>query len=219
MKKRAMIMAAACISLLLTFTAFAAGEVEGMMGGPGVRYNESGQLVALDGNTIRLDDLSDAPVKPYKEETKSPSASAGTAGGGTQALTEGGKTVYFFEGRKYRKKSSWGEHYLTGYCPQETGSNMTYSGKPGTVNHTVSASSQLPIGTVIIIEGVKGHDYNSWDGVYVVEDRGGTAVEKGLKTTNNTPVVDIFFDNLQDALNVTNEGFVTAHIYIAEEIL
>ena len=125
--------------------------------------------------------------------------------------------IYQFEGKSYRIDRLWGDHKLTGFCPTPKYGRLTYSGKDARANHTCATSSELPIGTVIIVEGISGPDYSRYNGVYVVEDRGGPAVETGVAATDYVSVVDLFFDTEAEANDVTDAGWKTAHIWIAKE--
>ena len=79
---------------------------------------------------------------------------------------------------------SLGEYKLTAYCACESCCGktdaITASGTVATAGRTVACNS-IPFGTVL---SINGHQY-------VVEDTGGMS--------NN--VIDIFFDNHQDAIN------------------
>lgn len=127
--------------------------------------------------------------------------------------------TYTFEGKRYRIDSNWGEHCLTGYAA--TG-NCTASGKMPTVYHTVSGPRSM-LGKVCLIRGKrlsngKTGTEKTYDGIYVFEDTGGTAVEYGLPTTMNTPVVDIYRETLDEARAVSANGQIVADVYILSEV-
>lgn len=128
---------------------------------------------------------------------------------------------YYFDGKKYVISEYWGEHYLTGYGPDEDGSCMTASGSNATAGYTVS-STKANLGKVILIKAVSGSagtgSISRYDGVYRCQDTGGPAVEEGLPTTMNTPVVDIFCDTTEEADFVTEHGWITAKIYFLREV-
>ena len=86
---------------------------------------------------------------------------------------------------------------------------MTFSGKQAQERHTVAASSGLPIGTVIIIEGTEGPDAAAYNGMYVVEDRGGQKIE-------NEDLIDIFFKSAEESGRVTASGWNRADVWVAE---
>ncbi len=120
----------------------------------------------------------------------------------------GQDAVYTFEGKQYKKASLYGRQKLTGYSAGETGSSMTYSGKQAQPKHTVAAPSDIPIGTVIIVEGATGPYASRYNGAYVVEDRGGEALESDR-------IIDIYFNSVAEAYAVTDAGWNYADIYIA----
>ena len=123
----------------------------------------------------------------------------------------GADAVYSFEGKKYKKGTLYGTQKLTGYSADETGTAATYSGKTARVCHTVAAPSNIPIGTVIIVEGKSGPYASRYNGVYVVEDRGGYTLEsQGL--------IDIFCASQAESSAVTAAGWNFADIYIAEAV-
>ncbi len=136
------------------------------------------------------------------------SAAAASAGVKNYSVSDG---VYTFEGKQYRKASSYGVHKLTGYSEDECGTAKTYSGKTARVNHTVSAPSDLPIGTVIILEGESGPYPSLYNGMYVVEDRGGERLE-------SQGIIDIFCASTPDAYYVTDAGWNYAEVWIAEAV-
>lgn len=125
------------------------------------------------------------------------------------SLTEkGGQTIYVFEGKEYTLGVSYGVHKLSGYSAAENGNARTTSGEIAMPRHTLAASSELPLGTVLIITGVSGPQKDLYNGMYVVEDRGGHYVE-------NEGWLDIFFNTYEEALNITNYGWNYAEAYIA----
>lgn len=188
---------AALICMLTANPAYAEEAVTGYDGGPGVMYDAAGNIVEKDDPSVVIAEadaegakLSDRPHgETFVEET-----------------AEG--TVYVHDGTRYQKGDSWGEHRLTGYSREANGSR-TASGKEASANHTAAASSELPLGTVLIVEGVSGPNASAYNGVYVVEDRGGSAVEDGL--------LDLFFETEAEALSVTGDGWNTVQVWIARE--
>lgn len=134
---------------------------------------------------------------------------------------ESSDEYYYLDGKKYVISEDWGEHYLTGYGPDADGSCRTRSGAYARSGYTVS-STYANLGKVILIKAVRGTSETSnisrYDGVYVCQDTGGQAVEYGLSTTMNTPVVDIYFDSEEEAGCVTDYGWITAKIYILREV-
>ena len=123
--------------------------------------------------------------------------------------------VYIFDGKKYIIDYSWGKHYLTGYSPNEDGTSGTASGKNAAAGYTVS-STRENLGRVVLIKAVNGS--SRYDGVYKCEDTGGEAVENGKANTMDVPVVDIFFNTREEAYAVTDEGWITAEIFILKEV-
>lgn len=141
------------------------------------------------------------------------SADTATAGSISNNVVTGSGTdaVYSFEGRKYKKASLYGTQRLTGYCADEFGTTSTYSEKTAQPYHTVAAPSDIPLGTVIIVEGKSGPYASKYNGVYVVEDRGGQTLEsQGL--------IDIFCASQAESSAVTDAGWNYADIYIAEAV-
>ena len=141
------------------------------------------------------------------DPVKAKEASAETQSGNNIVSGSGDDTVYSFEGKQYTKESLYGSRTLTGYAAEESGTDMTYSGKRAKAHHTVATPSDIPLGTVIIIEGISGPNASMYNGVYVVEDRGGAALEsKGL--------IDIFCASYDEAYAVTASGWnVTTVIF------
>lgn len=128
---------------------------------------------------------------------------------------------YYFNGKKYVISEYWGEHYLTGYGPDDDGTCITRSGNYAKSGYTVS-STYANLGKVMLIKAVRGTaetgNISRYDGVYVCQDTGGPAVETGIPTTMNTPVVDIYFDSTEEADFVTERGWITAKIYFLREV-
>ena len=120
--------------------------------------------------------------------------------------------IYYHDGKAYIKGESKGSFSLSGYCACTkcgTGTGITASGKPVRANHTISADTKvLPMGTVIILENAVGKDGQVYDGVYVVEDRGG-----GVKNNH----IDIYRPTHDLASLVTHFGKLYGDVYIAEE--
>ena len=85
---------------------------------------------------------------------------------------------------------------------------MTASGKNAASRHTVACASNLPLGTVLIIKGSSGPYSSDYDGMYVVEDRGGTHIE-------DDGWLDIYFDTLAEAARTTDAGWNYAEAWIA----
>jgi 3D (Asp-Asp-Asp) domain-containing protein len=202
--------AAACI-LVLTFQSQAA---EFRMG-PGDHYDSEGNIVALNGTVLVkadgtvLENPYEASNNTVREDSGSTAAEA--AHPNYTAEGTGDNRVYTFEGKKYRKAASYGQHKLTGYAEEESGSAKTFSGKIARAGHTVSAPSDLPIGTVIILEGAAGPYPSRYDGLYVVEDRGGAKLE-------NMGLIDIFCNSAAEAEHVTTAGWNYANVWIAEAV-
>ena len=126
--------------------------------------------------------------------------------------------TYTFEGKTYKIESSWGEHCLTGYAA--TG-NCTSSGKMPTVYHTVSGPRAMR-GKICLIKGTRmlsgTGNPSAYDGIYVFEDTGGTAVETGTASTMNVPVVDIYRGTYAAACEVTATGSKVAEVFILTEV-
>jgi 3D (Asp-Asp-Asp) domain-containing protein len=94
-----------------------------------------------------------------------------------------------------RELTLLGEYQIYGYniwdaaqCGKAVANGITASGLMATVGRTVAMSSDIPFGTIIIIDGL---------GEFVVEDRG---VGRG--------VVDVAFDNDADCYAVTSRRLV-----------
>ena len=123
-----------------------------------------------------------------------------------------GSNIYLHDGIYYVKGEDKGQFSLTGYCACSkcgTGTGITASGKPVREAHTIAADWKvLPKGTVIILEDAVGKDGQVYDGVYVVEDRGG-----GVKNNH----LDIYRPTHELASLVTYYGRAYGKVYIAEE--
>lgn len=133
-----------------------------------------------------------------------------TAANSDDSVSDDG-TVYSFEGKKYRKSALYGTRRLTGYAEDEGGTAMTVSGRIAKAKHTAAVPSDIPLGSVIIVEGSNGPHASRYNGVYVVEDRGGAVLEsEGL--------IDLFFDSVPEAEEVTAGGWNYAKIWIAEAV-
>lgn len=127
------------------------------------------------------------------------------------------RTYYIFDGKKYVIDYSWGQHYLTGFSAAETGNAKTTSGAIARENYT-AASTRANLGKVILVKAVSGGaDKSRYDGVYKCEDTGGPAVETGVPNTGGVPVVDLYFNDLGSAQAVTDQGWITAEIFILKE--
>ena len=128
--------------------------------------------------------------------------------------------TFLFEGKKYIIEYKWEpQHCLTGYAA--TG-NCTASGKMPTTYHTISGPKAM-LGKVALVIGSykrsgSNDNLHAYDGIYVFEDTGGAAVEYGIESTMNTPVVDIYRGTMAEAMNVTMHGSIVADIYILKEI-
>ncbi len=118
--------------------------------------------------------------------------------------------VYLHDGVYYIKGENKGQFSLTGYCACTkcgTGTGITASGKPVRENHTIASDWKvLPKGTTIILENAIGKDGTSYDGVYVVEDKGG-----GVKNNH----IDIYRPSHDLASLVTYYGKAFGNVYIA----
>lgn len=155
-----------------------------------------------------------AAAKRNTVSTVQQTASTATAAGSisnNNVTGSGADAVYSFEGKKYRKSSLYGTQRLTGYSAEDVGTAQTYSGKTAAAYHTVAAPSNIPIGTVIMVEGKSGPYASRYNGVYVVEDRGGYTLEsQGL--------IDIFCNTAAESDAITSAGWNYADIYIAEAV-
>ena len=205
--------AAACI-LALNFSSFAKAAVA-------IDPDLIGVTKPGPGSEITAE--SGAAKKEASETALEATVSYDLSGSGTGAISDvpeaasyteeiiDGNTIYTFEGKQYKAGASYGVHRLTGYSPVENGSAMTYSGRQARAKHTVAAASDLPIGTVIILKGVSGPYSSDYDGLYVVEDRGGAMIEQDR-------MIDIFFDTYAEAARTTDAGWNYAEVWIAEPV-
>ncbi len=125
-----------------------------------------------------------------------------------------GSDIYIHDGIAYTKGKEMGKFSLSGYCACTkcgTGTGLTASGKKVRENHTIAADWKvLPKGTVIILEDAVGKDGQIYDGVYVVEDRGG-----GVKNNH----LDIYRPTHELASLVTHYGRAYGNVYIAEPFI
>ncbi|MDO5141179.1 MAG: hypothetical protein Q4D40_06875 [Eubacteriales bacterium] len=187
--------------------------------GPGDHYDAQGNIVALDGTLLVTADGTIAENE-YTESILNAEASrhGGRTAEGTAAeirqlnytvSVSEGTEYYLFEGKTYTKSSLYGNCRLTGYSEENCGTAVTFSGKQAQERHTVAASSGLPIGTVIIIEGTEGPYAAAYNGMYVVEDRGGQKIE-------NEDLIDIFFKSAEESGRVTASGWNRADVWVAE---
>ena len=193
-------LAITCI-ILLSRPAYAEEMVTGYNGGPGVEFSQSGSIVAKD-----MEDVEESAVNSEQEEIISDIPEAVSAETNESSADD---KVYIHDDVKYVKGDSWGEHKLTGYSREKNGDKL-YSGREARAKHTIAASSELPTGTVIIVERIKGPNHSDFDGVYVVEDRGGKAIEGGM--------LDIFFETDREARSVTHKGWNVAQVWIAKKV-
>lgn len=122
-----------------------------------------------------------------------------------------GSNIYIHDGIAYIKGEDKGRFSLSGYCACTkcgTGTGLTASGKKVRENHTIAADWKvLPKGTVIILENAVGKDGQVYDGVYVVEDKGG-----GVKKNH----LDIYRPTHELATLVTHYGRAYGNVYIAK---
>lgn len=131
---------------------------------------------------------------------------------GTQIINVSTESnIYVHDGIAYIKGEDKGKFSLSGYCACTkcgTGTGITASGKPVREAHTIASDWKvLPKGTVIILEDAVGKDGQVYDGVYVVEDRGG-----GVKNNH----LDIYRPTHELASLVTHYGRAYGNVYIAE---
>lgn len=198
------VLALVCM-MLLCMPAYANEQESGLsgyQGGPGVAQAADGEIVARDFAAEEA-----AELAAVLGDVPADEAAGAAADGGTVEMEGADGTVYVHDGVSYQKGEQWGDtHRLTGYSGEQLG-NQTASGRIARENHTVAASSELPFGTVIIVEGVKGPYPADYNGVYVVEDRGGAKVEGGL--------IDFYFEKHADAARVTDQGWNSAKVWIA----
>ena len=118
--------------------------------------------------------------------------------------------IYIHDGIAYTKGEAKGRFSLSGFCACKkcgSGTGLTASGKPVRENHTIASDWKvLPKGTVVILENAIGKDGTVYDGVYVVEDRGG-----GVKNNH----IDIYRPTHELASLVTHYGRAYGDVYIA----
>ena len=148
------------------------------------------------------------PVGPgFVEETKKVEPVLGT----TIINVASSSKIYIHDGIAYVKGEDKGRFSLSGFCACKkcgSGTGLTASGKPVRENHTIASDWKvLPKGTVIILENAVGKDGQVYDGVYVVEDRGG-----GVKNNH----IDIYRPTHELASLVTHYGRAYGNVYIAE---
>ena len=132
---------------------------------------------------------------------------------GTQVIEVATESkIYIHDGIAYVKGEEKGRFSLSGYCACNkcgSGTGITASGKPVREAHTIASDWKvLPKGTVIILENAVGKDGQIYDGVYVVEDRGG-----GVKNNH----LDIYRPTHELASMVTHYGRAYGNVFIAEE--
>lgn len=192
--------------------------------------NETGYTVIGNGsgssNAVSeiLNDVSDRQISKAPVVIGSSESSAGTGTktaaslskqSADKAETESGNAgndgTFIVDGRQYRKSSLYGTRRLTGYAEEESGTAETVSGKTARAGHTAAVPSDIPLGTVIIVEGTDGPYASRYDGAYVAEDRGGAVLE-------SEGFIDIFFDSVPEAEAVTAGGWNYAKIWIAEAV-
>ena len=159
------------------------------------------------------------PATGISSEDYYPDSSKPEGAGGLVNAIPCEDETFLFEGKKYKIENSWGQHCLTGYAA--TG-NCTASGKMPTTYHTISGPKAM-LGKVALVIGSykrsgSNDNLHAYDGIYVFEDTGGAAVEYGIESTMNTPVVDIYRGTMAEAMNVTMHGSIVADIYILKEI-
>ena len=205
-------MAVTCIVLLFSQNVYADEPIEGIYGGPGVCYDEEGEVVAVDFEDEDI--ISDVPAElseaedagDQKDLSEISEASQEAVLAAENEATED-ESTFLLDGTEYKKGDFLGSRRLTGYSGEQWGTD-TASGQAAKAGYTVSATSQLPFGTVLIIDGGSGPAANVYDGIYVVQDRGGAAIESG-------EIIDIFFDTHAEAMAVTDLGWTYADIWIA----
>lgn len=206
--------AAACI-LALNFSSLAKTAVAIDPDLIGVTKPGPGSEITAEGSEVTEAEISAEASEGAKSYEPGGNASGAisdvpAAASYTEEIVDG-TTVYTFEGKQYKAGASYGVRRLTGYSPVENGSAMTYSGKQARARHTVAAASDLPIGTVIILKGTSGPYSSDYDGLYVVEDRGGAMIEQ-------EKMIDIFFDTYAEAARTTDAGWNYAEVWIAEPV-
>ena len=214
--------AAAVISGFPAISAYAAtaldySSINGYKPGPGDHIDASGNIVSLSGeilvdskgNVIR----SNSVAEGSNDASASGTQTADTQTGNYTVSVSNGTEIYTFEGKGYKAGAYYGVHKLSGYSAEETGNASTASGKTAMAAHTVACASDLPLGTVIILKGTAGPYSSDYNGLYVVEDRGG---ESGSIETEGW--IDIYFDTAAEAAHTTDAGWNYAEAWIAEPI-
>ena len=205
-------MALTCIVLLFSQNVYAQELIEGIYGGPGVCYDEEGEVVALDFE--EGDIVSDTPADLSLSESPGDNKELSELTEASKELSEAAEQEavqddrsFILDGTEYKKGDFLGARRLTGYSGEQWGTD-TASGEAAKAGYTISATSQLPFGTVLIIDGGSGPAAGIYDGAYMVQDRGGAAIESG-------EVIDIFFDTHAEAMAVTDQGWTYADVWIA----
>ncbi len=205
------IFGAVVISLIMlaltTFSSMAASD----------GYVTTGPATGVSCTQQELDDLGKNSSNNDTQAGTQMSAKPIGSGGLVNAVPNDDGT-FTFEGKKYKIECSWGQHCLTGY----SGGGTTASGKKTTAYHTIAGPKAM-LGKVVLVKAnrmLRGKSNNmfAYDGIYVFEDTGGTAVEYGTERTMNQPVVDIYFDTYAQADGVTDLGSIVADVYILTEI-
>ncbi|MBR3288968.1 MAG: 3D domain-containing protein [Lachnospiraceae bacterium] len=166
-------------------------------------------IILLISNVIASNYIVKKEAGPgYVEETKVEEPIVGTK----IISVASDSNIYIHDGIAYVKGEDKGRFSLSGYCACTkcgTGTGITASGKPVREEHTIASDWKvLPKGTVIILENAVGKDGQVYDGVYVVEDRGG-----GVKNNH----IDIYRPTHELASLVTHYGRAYGNVFIAEE--
>lgn len=166
-------------------------------------------IILLISNVIASNYIVKKEAGPgYVEETKVEEPIVGTK----IISVASDSNIYIHDGIAYVKGEDKGRFSLSGYCACTkcgTGTGITASGKPVREAHTIASDWKvLPKGTVIILEDAVGKDGQVYDGVYVVEDRGG-----GVKNNH----LDIYRPTHELASLVTHYGRAYGNVFIAEE--
>lgn len=197
------------ICALTTFSSMAAND----------GYVTTGPATGVSCTQQELDDLGkNSTINKDTTGTQVTAKPVGSGGLVNAVPNEDG--TFTFEGKRYRieKDGYWGQRCLTGY----SGGGLTASGKKTTAYHTI-AGPRAMLGKVVLVKAnrmLRGTSKNmfAYDGIYVFEDTGGEAVEKGNARTMNEPVVDIYFDTYAEANGVTDLGSIVADVYILTEV-
>ncbi|MDO4488738.1 MAG: hypothetical protein Q4B67_06600 [Eubacteriales bacterium] len=202
-KKRICLLLALVLTVLTAMTSLGAVRT-----GTGTKANDNKATTQETGKT-------DGP-----KSTSDTGAGPGTVdmGGYRKYVGGDGRTYYEFDGKKFVVDYDWGQHYLTGYVGHGL---MTRSGKLGTTGYTAS-STYANLGKYILVEAESATrgctNISRYDGIYKCEDTGGPAVETGIDRTMNSPVVDLCFGSDAEADYVTDQGWITARVYILKEV-